>query len=70
MKEYKHIEWLEDYTEDQLQDIVIVKGIIEDLEHDRGLEVNSKYPMDEIIEGTTIAINFLLELHPSLIGDK
>ncbi len=70
MENFKKLEWLEEYEEHQLQDYDFVENLINDLKHDRNQEINSKYPIKEIIDGTQAAIDFLLKMHVLEVSEE
>lgn len=67
VKSYNHIEWLKDFTEEQIMDEDFAREYLQDLIYDRNDA--RKYDCSEgthnldTVNGTQIAINFLLDIH-------
>ncbi len=63
IKDHTKLEWLQEYSIKQLLNPDFSKSLLSDLISDRNQEKNSKYPIEEIIEGTQSAIDYLTRLH-------
>lgn len=63
IKEYAHLEYLKEFTVEELSDIEFVKSYIEDLIFDKYLVLSGEFPDPDIAEEIDQAIEYLLDLH-------
>ena len=62
IEDHTKLEWLQEYSIEQLLDPKFSMSLLNDLVFDRNQEANSKYPIVDIVEGTQAAIDYLTRL--------